>query len=219
MKVWVTREEPEDGPLSTALRERGVEVLLEPVMERRIVGDPESLLARLGPDDWLVLTSPFAIAAVAAVPAARTPQVAVVGESSRALAAAAGLRVTLVGEDGQGSTLFGQLQEMVRTGVVCYPRSAQARAPEPWGEIELRAPILYDTVPRLFDPSIAQRVDLAVVASPSAVRALGDLEIPLASIGRATSAAIRAGGREPVVEPEYPTFENLAQAVADYFKS
>ncbi len=216
MTVWVTRDETEDGPLSTALRERGVAVLLEPVVERRTVADPAALISGLRPDDWLVLTSPYAIDAVAAVPAARTPQVAVVGESSRAMAEAAGLRVALVAASGLGSTLFEQLRQTVSTGVVCYPRSAKARPPEPWPAIELRTPVLYDTTPRDFERSVAQRVALAAVASPSAVKALGDLDVPLASIGKTTTAAIRATGREPVTESPYPTFENLAQAIADY---
>ena len=217
--VWVTRDEPNDGPLSIALRKLGLEVVLEPVIERKVVASPAELLAGLTGDDWLVLTSPFAIEAVAAEPAACVPHVAVVGESSGKLAAAAGLRVDLVGADGHGETLYAELRQRVTTGVVCYPRSAKAKPLEPWPDVEVRCPILYDTLPRAFDRSVAQRATIAAVASPSAVKALGDIDIPLASIGRATTAAIRSAGREPVVEPDYPTFENLAQAVADYLNS
>lgn len=219
MAVWVTRDEPEDGPLCTALRRRGVQVVLEPVIVRGLVADPGSLLTGLGADDWLVLTSSFAVEAVARVPAARVPRVAVVGSSSRDLAKSAGLRVALVSEDGHGDTLFDQLRQSVQRGVVCYPRSAQARAPAAWGEVEVRSPVLYETQPRAFDRSVAGRVSLAVVASPSAVKAIGDVEVPLASIGRTTSAAIRSGGREPVVESASPTFDDLAEAVAGYLRS
>lgn len=216
MIVWVTREEPPDGPLSTALRERGLAVILEPVIERKVVADPAALLAGLSAEDWLILTSPFAIDAVADVPAARIPQVAVVGESSRVRARAAGLRVELVGADGHGDTLFARLREVVQSGVVCYPRSARAKTPSAWPGIELRSPVLYDTQPCGFDRGVAERVDLVAVASPSAVKALGAIDLPLASIGRATSAAIRATGREPAVEAPYPTFDNLAAAIANY---
>jgi uroporphyrinogen-III synthase len=219
MTVWVTRDEPADGPLSSALRQLGLAVVLEPVIERKVIASPAELLARLGADDWLVLTSPFAIQAVATEPAARIPHVAVVGESSHKLAADAGLRVDLVGADGHGDTLFAELRQQVTHGIVCYPRSSKAKPLESWGDVDVRCPVLYDTVPRGFDCSVVSRVAIAAVASPSAVKALGDIDVPLASIGRATTAAIRATGREPVVEPPYPTFENLARAIADYLRS
>jgi uroporphyrinogen-III synthase len=214
--VWVTRDESDDGPLSAALRARGLTVLLEPVLERHIVAQPADLLRDLGADDWLVLTSVYAIEAVAQVPEAGVPQVAVVGDSSRRTAEKHGLRVALVSEDGHGETLFAKLRETVHSGIVCYPRSAQAEPQQPWPGIELRAPILYDTVPRIFDRDVARKVAIAAVTSPSAVEALGDIDIPLASIGRTTSEAVRCRGREPAVEASYPSFEHLAAAIADY---
>lgn len=216
MTVWVTREEAEDGPLTTALRARGLNVLLEPVLERRLVADPAGLIAGLGRDDWLVLTSPYAIEAVGHLPAAKVPQVAVVGEPSRRLAEKYGLRVVMVGEDGHGRTLFDEMRRTIRQSVVCYPRSARADVPEEWPDVQLRAPVLYDTVPRTYDRTVAQRAVIAAVASPSAVDALGDIAIPLASIGRTTSAAIRRHGLEPVVEAASPGFEPLAEAIANY---
>jgi uroporphyrinogen-III synthase len=214
--VWVTRDEEADGPLCTALRARGLAVELEPVLERRVSADPAALVAGLGPDDWLVLTSAFAIEALKGVPAARTPQVAVVGESSRRLAESLGLRVALVAADGHGQTLFDELGARVRRGVVCYPRSSLAQAPATWGQVELRAPVLYETVARDFDRTAAQRCAVAAVASPSAVDALLGIGIPLASIGRTTSAAIRRQGREPAVEAAQPSFERLADGIAAY---
>ena len=61
MNVWVTRDEKSDGPLSSALRSAGLGVILEPVLERRVVTDAADVIARLGPDDWLVLTSVYAV--------------------------------------------------------------------------------------------------------------------------------------------------------------
>ena len=57
---------------------------------------------------------------------------------------------------------------------------------------------------------------IAAVASPSAVAALGGIDVPLASIGRTTSAAIRRIGRQPAVEAAQPTFEDLAAAILVY---
>jgi uroporphyrinogen-III synthase len=212
--VWVTRDEGPDGPLCTALRARGLEVLLEPVLERHVIAEPAELVRDLGPDDWLVLTSVYAIEAVGAAPGAGVPQAAVVGESSRRAAEQRGLRVNLVGQDGHGETLFATLRETVRQGIVCYPRSAQAEVPASWPGVELRAPILYETVQRNFNRAAATKAAIAAVASPSAVDALGDIDIPLASIGRTTSQAIRRHGRKPAVEAAYPSFEHLAEAIA-----
>jgi uroporphyrinogen-III synthase len=211
--VWVTRDEAADGPLSTALSARGLDVLLEPVLERRVVADPAAMLRDLGGDDWLVLTSTYAIKAVAGLQWAKVPKVAVVGEASRHLAEHNGLRVTLVSEDGHGQTLFAQLRSAARSGIICYPRSAQADIPERWPGVELRSPILYETAPRAFNRDVVRKAAIAAVASPSAVDALGDIAIPLASIGRTTSDAIRRRGREPAVEAGYPSFERLAEAI------
>jgi uroporphyrinogen-III synthase len=218
--VWVTREEDADGPLCAAVRACGLGVLLEPVLTHAIVAEPTALLANLGPEDWLVLSSPFAIRAVAECAAARVPHVAVVGEPSHLLAVQMGLRVGLVGADGHGETLFAQLRATVTRGVVCYPRSALAREPEAWAGVELRTPVLYETLAREFDRGAAERCQVAAVASPSAVKALfqalPECRLPLASIGRATSAAIRKHGREPIVEAAYPSFAHLAEAIRGF---
>ncbi len=214
--VWVTREEEADGPLCSALRARGLAVVLEPVLTRRLVADPAQLVAGLTADDWLVLTSPFAIAALGDVPAARVPQVAVVGESSRRLAEELGFRVTLVSPDSHGKTLFDELRRQVRRGIICYLRSSLAKVPAAWEGVEVRAPVLYETVPRDFDRTAAQRCAIAAVASPSASEALRGIDIPLASIGRATTAAIHQQGRVPAVEALLPSFESLADAITAY---
>lgn len=214
-RVWVTREEEADGPLCAALRAVQLEPVLEPVLERRVVADPQTLLADLGPDDWLVLTSPYAIEAVLC-DAARVPRVAVVAEASRRLAESHGLRVALVSPDGLGKSLFAEIQKLAHHGKVCYPRSALAQVPAAWPGIELRTPILYDTVASHFDRAVIHRVDVAAVASPSAVRAIGPVPLPLASIGPTTSAAIRELGAVPWLEAPTPSFAALAQAIANH---
>ncbi|MBN2563776.1 MAG: uroporphyrinogen-III synthase [Phycisphaerae bacterium] len=215
MKVWVTRDEPPDGPLSTALRGAGLDVVLEPVIEKRVVGDPSEAIRRLGPNDWLVLTSPYAIEAVVALvgDAARIPRVAVVAEPSRRAAEDRGLRVELVGPGGTGKSLFRELRAEATRGKVCYPRSSLAAVPEPWPGVELDCPVLYETCTRAFSPDVVTQVDVLSVASPSAVRAVGPLDLPFASIGPTTSAAIREIGREPWVESPSPSFESLASAI------
>ena len=168
MKVWVTRDEEPDGALSTALREAGLSVVHEPVLERRVVDDAHEAITKLGPDDWLVLTSIYAIEAVAQE-AARVPRVAVVSEASRRAAQARGFRVELVSPRGDGGSLIQALRRQTKGGKVCYPRSALAQPPDPWPGIELLSPVLYETIARTFDRSVFDRVDVVSVTSPSAV--------------------------------------------------
>jgi uroporphyrinogen-III synthase len=192
----------------------GLQPVLEPVVTRRVIADPAEAVGQLGPDDWLVLTSPYAIEA-AVCPAARVPQVAVVAEPSRRLAESLGLRVKLVSSGGDGRSLFAELRTRATTGKVCYPRSSKAKVPEAWPGVELRSPVLYETTARDFDHSVVGRVDVVSVASPSAVNAIGRLDLPFASIGATTSAAIRKLGREPWLQAPKPSFEALAAAIAD----
>ncbi|MEK7710927.1 MAG: uroporphyrinogen-III synthase [Planctomycetota bacterium] len=213
MRVWVTRDEPDDGPLSTALRAVELTVVNEPVLERRVVNDAAQVLAQLGPDDWLVLTSVYAIEAVA-THFARTPRVAVVGEASRRAAAAKGFRVEHVSSGGDAASLFEELRRKATRGKVCYPRSSLAEPPKAWPGVELLAPVLYETCARAFDRRVIDRVDVVSVASPSAVEAIGVVARRYASIGPSTSAALRRIGVEPWVEASERTFEGLAGAIA-----
>ncbi len=219
MIVWVTRDEPPDGPLSAALRDAGLDVVHEPVIEKRIcrAGSASEAIGRLNADDWLVLTSPFAIDAAIAVAggATRVPRVAVVAEPSRKAAEAHGLRVALVSPGGDGKSLFAELRKQAAGCRVCYPRSSLVKAPDAWPGITLESPVLYETAPRVFDAGVIDRVDVIAVASPSAVRAIGPVALPFASIGPTTSAAVREAGRQPWVESPSPSFESLASAILD----
>ncbi len=171
MRVWVTRDEEPDGPLSTALRTAGLTAVHEPVLTRHVLNDAGDAIGQLGPDDWLVLTSVYAVEAVATDPA-RIPRVAVVSEVSRRAAHDRGFRVELVSADGGAKALFAELRSKVSTGKVCYPRSSLARPPEPWPGIQLISPVLYETTARVFDRTVITRVDIVSVASPSAVETI-----------------------------------------------
>jgi uroporphyrinogen-III synthase len=214
VKVWVTRDEPADGPLSAALRDAGLEPVLEPVITRRVLTDARSHIAALGPDDWLVLTSVYAVEAVA-VEGGCAARVAVVGEASRRAALARGLRVELVSADGTGAGLFRELPERAAGSTVLYPRSSLAEEPRLPPGFRFISPILYETVRRAWRTGIVHRVDVIAVASRSAVHAVGTIDLPFASIGPTTTAALRLAGIEPWVEAAEPSFEALARAIAD----
>jgi uroporphyrinogen-III synthase len=216
IRVWVTRDEPRGGPLGAALREVGLEPVHEPVITRIRRSDARDELELLGEDDWLVLTSAFAVECLAtdAINADRPPQVMAVGEMTAQAARDRGLFVHEVLDYGGTVELFDEVQRRMSRGIVCYPRSSLAVPPEPWGEVTVVAPVVYETLPRGFDRSILDRVDIVAVASPSAMRAIGRVDLPLASIGPTTTKAIRDLGMSPTVEASAPSFKVLARAVA-----
>ncbi len=214
-RVWVTRDEEPEGELSAALRSAGLDPVLEPVLERRLTANPGELIAALGGDDWLVITSAFAARAFrgAATPA----KVAAVGEATEHACREAGLRVELVSPEATGKSLWPALWKRVQAGsTVCYPRSSLADVPGAPASVRFTAPVLYETLPRAFDAAVIGRVDAASLVSPSAVRQLAR-QMPLppcASIGPTTSAAMRAHGIPVWVESSAHTFHDLANAIA-----
>lgn len=217
VRVWVTRDEPIDGPMGRAVRDAGLTPVHEPVLERRIVGDARAAVAALGPDDWLVLTSPFAVDAIAAntADAARRPRLAVVGAATRAAAVTCGFEVRLVGSGPGAETLFAELAPHATGHTVCYPRSSRATPPTLPAGIRLVSPVLYETTDRPYRRAVVDEIDVVAVASPSAVRAVGVVARPFASIGTTTTAALRAIGVEPWVVAPTPGFDTLARVIAD----
>lgn len=214
----MTRDEDLNGPLSSALHDAGLTVVHEPVVARGVLNDAGDELRRLTRDDWLVLTSVYAIDAVA-LDAARIPCVAVIGEASESAAKALGLRVELVSSEGDARTLFDALRTRVTQGTVCYPRSSLVAPPDPWGGVTVISPVLYETVARNFDHSVIDRVDIVCVTSPSVVDAIRTAGVQLdqlrfASIGPTTSAKLRQYEIEPRLEAAHRSFASLAQAIA-----
>jgi uroporphyrinogen-III synthase len=206
------------------MRHRGLAPVLEPVITRRLHTDCAGELSRLGPDDWLVLTSAYAINAVA-LETARVPRVAVIGDESRRAAESRGLRVEFVSPRHDVTDLFDRLRRRVRRGAVCYPRSSRAVPPPPWPGVAVTSPVMYETLPRSFDVSILNRVDVITVVSPSAVdaihqrRALNQIRQPFAAIGPATADALRRAGVEPSLMAAKPSFDSLADAIAAFHQT
>ena len=89
------------------------------------------------------------------------------------------------------------------------------KAPELPAGVHVVSPVLYETAPRSWRRGVIEEVDVVAVASPSAVRAVGALNLPWASIGPTTTAALREAGIEPWVEAAEPSFEALARAIAE----
>lgn len=215
LRVWATRDEPPGGPLCEALEAAGLIAVHEPVLERHSVGDAGSEIAQLGDDDWLVLTSPYAVRSIDADAARRSgAKIAVVGPATEKAAQERGLTVDLLGP-GDGAGLFEMLAVWAQGRTICYPRSSLAKPPELPDDIIVSSPVIYENTPRNFDRSVIDRIDVVAVASASAVRAIGRIDRPFASIGPATSKAIREIGLAPWAQAAEPSFEALARAIVD----
>lgn len=240
--VVVTRDEGPDGPLTRLLSERGLRVYHWPTIRIGPPADPAPLdaaLAELDSFDWVVFTSPRAVAAVTA--RRRLPpegvRVAAVGQATAASLEERGWRVTLVppaqtGEALVGALLHGGLEAGAR---VFFPASAIARETVPDGLTEAGAEVIqveaYTTEAAPLDREACRAtleaggVSVITFTSPSTVenlaRALGEelfgMAIERASavaIGPTTAEAARAAGFRAVAMADPHSLEALAERAA-----
>jgi uroporphyrinogen-III synthase len=154
--------------------------------------------------DWLVLTSATGARELRRRVIGRPARVAAVGQAT----AEAWGEVDLV---PAVSTQEGLLAELPQPAGRVLFAGAEGARPLLADELGADVVVLYRAVP------IRGEVegDLAVVASPSAARALGAVNqaIPVVSIGPETTAAARAAGLRVAAEAETPDVEGLAAAV------
>lgn len=239
--VVVTRDEAEDGPLTRLLRERGFRVHHWPTIRITPPADAaplEEALAGMAAFDWVVFTSPRAVAAaVERVGSRRSPpKIAAVGESTASALEAAGWPVDLVPRTQTGEALVTALIDagMGPGTRVLFPASAIARDTVPDGLGELGVVVVqveaYRTEPASLDREAcravleAGAVGVVTFTSPSTVE---NLEAALGSdlfemtttktravtIGPTTGAAARRAGFDVVVAEPH-SLEGLAERVA-----
>lgn len=183
--VVLTRAPEDNVALGSALRDLGAAILELPCVRTERLDDPAALrdaIARLDPEDLLVLTSRAGAEAVAAVmPRHGIPcDVAAVGEATAERARSFGMRVSFVASRADGRTLARELTPPA--GDVVLARSDLA---DPELPLMLRARgarvrevTAYRTHRRVGgDASVARAAiergrAVVVVASPSAVDAL-----------------------------------------------
>lgn len=215
-RVWVTRDEPEGGPLSSALREEGLVVELDPLLTTVQISDGEKQLRRLSRGDWLVLTSPRAIRCVSPLAASLDLYVAVVGESSRQAAEARGLRVTHVAPEPSASELWRSLGTRIERARVCFLKSAHAAPPAP-APRDLIVADLYEMKDRSVRSDILARCSVVAFTSPTAVAAcvkqLSSIPLPAACLGETTARSARRAGARVLCMPRTPSFAAFAVAI------
>jgi uroporphyrinogen-III synthase len=216
-RVWVTRDEEEGGELCTALAGAGLVPVWHPVLARRLCEDVLDVVGSLREDDWLVLTSRYAIESIPSNVV--RSRVAVVGQASADAARAKGWRVERESPDGSGRGLWDSLRaDPAGATKMLYPRSSLAPIPRGIPGVRLVAPVLYETEERRFDPRVAREVDVVSVASPSAAEVVCEVVEGLgkvAALGPTTVATLRDFEIEPWLEVKNGTFEDFAGAIAE----
>ncbi|WP_129782758.1 uroporphyrinogen-III synthase [Promicromonospora panici] len=236
--VLVARAPERASGLLALLRERGLDPVAAPVIERAPVEDPAELdaaRARLadGAYAWVVITSVNAVyallgARISASPSAtpphdvgRTTWWAAVGPATQRALARYDVAADLVPETASAAGLAAG-----------FPRAAQGTEPRvllPLGDLasdtlrtELEAKgwtvdvvTAYRTVARELPEELRRRYDVVVVASGSAARQVAAQLGPqrVVAIGEPSAGTARAVGHTVLAVAEHPTDEALATAV------
>ncbi len=236
LRIVVCRPWEQARPLADGLAAAGAQVVSAPVIAITGPADGGSglraALDRLGPGDWLVVTSPNGAERVAAAgPLSSGVNVAAIGPGTAARATATGLTVRLVPDRSISEGLVQAFPppDPRRGRLVVLARAAVARTVLPdslsdagWEVLDVAA---YRNVAAPLDDDQRQAVassDGVVFTSSSTVTRLvaevgADAVPPLvASIGPATSAAASSHGLEVTVEASEHTIDGVVAALVGH---
>jgi uroporphyrinogen III methyltransferase / synthase len=207
VRILLTRARESSGALASRLREEGFEVVERPLVRIEPIEGPS---IRADAYDWVVLTSRIAVDRLFRRLDGPLRRVAVIGPGTAEALRQRGIEPALIAAE---STQEGLLAELPRpAGRVLFAGAEGAR------DLlvrELAADFvpLYRTVEDA--PETLPEVDLAVLASPSAARALASVrtDLPCVSIGPSTTAAAERTGLRVVSEARRHDLDGLVAAV------
>lgn len=202
-RVIVTRPAGQDAELTARLESAGHEVVRCPLIAIEPVGD--------GPVDvegydWVVVTSANGARELRRRMRGRPRRLAAIGPATAAALGGADLVPRV-------STQEGLLAELPRpAGRVLFAGAEGARSLLA-DELGADVVVLYRTVE--LRPDVPPAGDLAVVTSPSAVRALAAAApgVPVVTIGPETTRAARRAGLAVAAQAARPDVDGLVEAV------
>jgi uroporphyrinogen III methyltransferase/synthase len=227
--VAVTRARPQASALAARLRELGATVIEAPAIRTQPL---EVELPHLAAFDLVCLTSPTGARALFErldragrdARALAGPTIAAIGPGTARALAEHGIRADVTPERSVAEGLVEALAGVeVERALIVRAREGRDLLPDALRErgaaVEVLA--LYETVAEPLDPGTAgaaARADYVTFTSASTVRfflaAAGALDGPrIASIGPATSAALRDAGLEPHLEADPHTPDGLIAAL------
>ncbi len=240
VQVIVTRAEGAEGPLTRLLSRHGARVLHWPVVAIEPPEDPTPLeegLENLGSYDWIVFTSPRAVAAVQELEphAPVGVRVAAVGATTARQLRSTGWQVDLEPRSAGSEGLVEEFRRIGCEGLrLFFPASSIARETISEKLTALGATVdrvvAYRTVPASLDPGQclaaidAGAASVVTFTSPSAVAGLESaigrvdferlLEVcPAVVIGPTTERALNKAGFAAAAAAQSSTLEGLADAV------
>jgi uroporphyrinogen III methyltransferase/synthase len=207
LRVVVTRAAEQAGPLVERLEGLGCDVVVCPLIEVEALADaPVDVRAY----DWVVVTSPNGAAELGRRLASKPQRIAAIGPATAAALREHGLEPDLV---PGVSTQEGLLAELPRPAGRVLLAAAEGARRLLVDELGADFLALYRTVE--LQPERAPDGDLAVLASPSAARALAatGARLPVVAIGPQTAEAAHVLGLEVVRVADRHDEDGLVAAV------
>jgi uroporphyrinogen-III synthase len=204
VRVLLTRPEGRNERLAAALRERGYEVVVEPLIAPEPLGDEPVDLERY---DWVIVTSVTGAKELARRGRGQPKRIAAIGPATAEALGGADLVPRV-------STQEGLLEELPKpAGRVLFAGAESARRLLV-DALDARFVPLYRT--RELRPERLPEADVVVLASPSAARAFAAVggRIPAVSIGPETTRAAAADGIRVVAEAARPDVDGVVEALA-----
>jgi uroporphyrinogen III methyltransferase/synthase len=207
VRIVITRPAEQAGPLAERLHEAGHEVVLCPLVRIEPLGGAIDTTGY----DWVVVTSPNGASELARRRRGPLGKVAAVGPGTAAALREHGIEPDLV---PRVSTQEGLLDELLPPVGRVLLAAAEGARPLLVDELGADFTVLYRTVE--LTPGVAPHGDLVILASASAARAFGRLELalPVLSIGPQTTSAARGAGVNVVAEARTHDLDGLVEAVA-----
>jgi uroporphyrinogen-III synthase len=209
MRVIVTRQAEQAGPLMDALRREGFEPILYPLIETEPIGDRPIDVQGY---DWVIVTSATGAEQLARRHQGYLPRVAAIGAATASALSSFGIAVDFVPSEPSQERL---VEEFPRpSGRVVF-----VGAEEALGLIvaELDADFVPVYRTRRLRPAMLPEGDLALLASPSAADAFAALrlDIPVVTIGPRTTAAARRLGIHVLGQARTQDVAGLVAAVRE----
>ena len=207
-RVAVTRAAGQADELAQRLEALGCEPVVWPLIAIEPLGDEPVDAAAY---DWVVVTSPNGAAELAHRLASAPRRLAAIGPGTAAALRRHGLEPDLVPRD---STQEGLLDEFPRPPGRVLVAAAEGARRLLADELDGDFVALYRTVE--LEPADVPELDLVLLASPSAARALARTSarsVPVVAIGPQTAAAAGELGLELAGEAESHDLDGLVTAV------
>jgi uroporphyrinogen-III synthase len=208
LRVAVTRPAEQAGELAERIEGLGCEPVIWPLIAIEPLGDAPIDAAAY---DWVVVTSPNGASELARRLVHEPRRIAAVGPGTAAALRQHGLEPELVPRVSSQEGLLAEFPVPAGRVLLAAAEGARRLLVEELGADFLA---LYRTVE--LEPGDVPEVDLVLLASPSAARALARTTaraVPVAVIGAQTAAAARELGLEIAAEAETHDLEGLVAAL------